>query len=546
MPAFRILLALFFIVYHQDKAYSTDYYVHPEYGNDAHSGKSRQQAFRTLERASQVSFRPGDQLLLASGATYHGGLRLIDQHGKPNRPITVTTAVWDNQENLVPALIDFKSEPNGILLQGSSFIRVSNIRLTGNGFHKDSTLHYNMRCGVLIANKTANKVRDIVLKDLYIFDVFFENEGFTRGEEEVKTPNGKQRYGWGIRVMNDNPNTSMSSVSIENCVVKNVSHTGIKLTGQSKNIHHVYISGNEIRESGGPGIQMSEVRDVYVVNNTVNHSGSSDDTRKWGRGSGLWTWGSSRVLIEKNSFLYANGPGDSAGAHIDYNCDNIILQYNRSAYNAGGFCEVLGNTYNCAYRYNVSINDGYRVKGVDGAFQEGKILWLSGYQGQSKKRKGPVNFYFYNNTIYCDSSLVSKIAIDKTSKGILIANNIFCLKGGARAVLGDQYKADIEKADPVEHVVFRNNVFLNNASWPTDAGINDVDPIFGDPDFKKAGGNNLEDYIPKNVNLIKNKGIAISLLPEDSAGLWQPLHPEKDILGNPTNNKPSIGALEPF
>jgi hypothetical protein len=24
-------------------------------------------------------------------------------------------------------------------------------------------------------------------------------------------------------------------------------------------------------------------------------------------------------------------------AHIDYNCDNIVLQYNISAYNAGGF-----------------------------------------------------------------------------------------------------------------------------------------------------------------------------------------------------------------
>ena len=43
-----------------------------------------------------------------------------------------------------------------------------------------------------------------------------------------------------------------------------------------------------------------------------------DDTRKWGRGSGLWTWGSSFALISNNKFQNANGPADSAGCHIDF------------------------------------------------------------------------------------------------------------------------------------------------------------------------------------------------------------------------------------
>ncbi|HMP30288.1 MAG TPA: right-handed parallel beta-helix repeat-containing protein, partial [Saprospiraceae bacterium] len=164
----------------------------------------------------------------------------------------------------------------------------------------------------------------------------------------------------------------------------NVSHTGIKLTGKNKNIINIEINENEVFKTGGPGIQMSDVKYVHVFNNKVNYSGSNDDSRKWGRGSGLWTWSASHVLIEKNHFLNANGPGDSAGAHIDYNCDNIVLQHNFSANNAGGFCEILGNNYNCAYRFNISVNDGHRVKGENGAFQEGKIFWLSGYQGDKK------------------------------------------------------------------------------------------------------------------------------------------------------------------
>jgi len=233
---------------------------------------------------------------------------------------------------------------------------------------------------------------------------------------------------------------------------------------------------------------MSKVTDVYVANNVVSHSGSSDDSRKWGRGSGFWTWSASKVLIEKNKFLYANGPGDSAGAHIDFNCDNVVLQYNLTAHNAGGFCEILGNNYNCAYRYNISINDGYRVKGKNKAFQEGKTLWLSGFQGTQKERKGPVNSYIYNNTIYTDASIVAKIAIDNSSKGILIANNIFYFEGNSQTVLGDQYKPDTESGEVAGGVFMRNNLFFNKNNWPKELGIQDSAPRIGNPNFSNTGG----------------------------------------------------------
>ena len=67
-------------------------------------------------------------------------------------------------------------------------------------------------------------------------DVYFENSGFKRGKNEVKTANGTQKYGWGIRVLNPNRNQTITNITIENCEVNNVSHTGIKLTGNNKNI----------------------------------------------------------------------------------------------------------------------------------------------------------------------------------------------------------------------------------------------------------------------------------------------------------------------
>ncbi|HEX7367153.1 MAG TPA: right-handed parallel beta-helix repeat-containing protein, partial [Pelobium sp.] len=336
----------------------------------------------------------------------------------------------------------------------------------------------------------------------------------------------------------------IEDVKINNCTVVDVSHTGIKLTGKGKNISDITNKDNRIEHTGGPGIQMSEVNNVYVANNLIDHSGSNNDSRKWGRGSGLWTWSSSNVLIEKNRFLNANGPGDSAGAHIDFNCDNVVIQYNFSYKNAGGFCEILGNNYNCAYRYNVSVNDGYRVKGKEGAFQEGKTLWLSGYVGNKAPLKGPVNTYIYNNTIYCDSTIVPKIAFANNSSGILIANNIFYTINDFKVVLGDQYKPDTQTGKVAENMICENNLFSNPSAWPSGALFSDAAPIIGDPQFLNAQQLNPTGFTPQNKHLFKAKGKPIIEFPYHKIQLNFELKMSHDILGNRIIGLPSIGAIQ--
>lgn len=534
--------AIIILLLLNNKMIAKDYYFHSTLGNDLNSGLSKKKAFKTLHRISLLKLRPGDRVVLAAGQSFTEGLKLVNQSGTSLNPIVITAIDWDKKNTKKTAFIDFKSRANGILIEDCSFITISNITITGNGYTTEDK-SIKMRCGLLLRATTSKLMEHISIKDIIIKDVFYENPGFVRGKDEVRTANGTQKYGWGIRLINDNSENLMENVTIENCNVNSVCHTGIKLTGNNKNIKKVQLLNNKIENTGGPGIQMSEVEAVYVAKNTVSHSGCNDDSRKWGRGSGLWTWGSSNVLIEKNDFIYANGPGDSAGAHIDYNCDNIVLQYNISAYNAGGFCEILGNNYNCMYRYNISINDGHRIKGVDGAFQEGKVFWLSGYQGH-KEPKGPVNSYFYNNTIYSDASIEAKFAVDNTSNGIVIANNIFCIKGLSKTVLGDQNKKDAQKGLQLENVFFQNNLFLNETTWPKDLKIADSKPVIGNPLYRKEGGLKMEDYIPQNLALIQNKGIEIPTLPEINVKLLFDLKMEKDIMGNYIKGSPSLGAIE--
>ncbi len=514
----------------------TDYYVHPAAGDDTNNGTTPDQAIRTLQRASQLALKPGDRLLLAGGERHAGSLELINVKGKADSVITVTTFALTADKKGQQAHIDAKGEAQGVLIQDCKNIEINSLYITANGYEVEND-DLDMRCGIFITTSPQGSTEDIVLSDMTIRDIFFENPGYVRDPEEVNTSNGTDPYGYGIRMVSDRATASIKGIRIEDCNIVNIEHTGIRLTGTVRNISDIVMTGNQIHRTGGPGVQMGNTVDAYIASNVISHSGSTDDTRKWGRGSGLWTWTASRILIEKNRFLYANGPADSAGAHIDFNCDNVIMQYNFSAYNAGGFCEILGNAYNCAYRYNISVNDGHRINGQDGASQDGKIIWLSGHRGPNFPRKPPVNTYIYNNTIYVNPEIVAKFAIENGTDGLLIANNIFHIVGESRTVMNN-----LNIKEGLDRLFFSNNLFLKADNWPSAFPIEDSNPVLGDADFVMKGGLNIEDYLPRNKTLVKGKGINIPRLGEDPDGLMQDI--DSDIMGNPIGSMPGIGALE--
>ncbi len=525
---------------------ATNYYFDANRGHDDNPGTSLIYPFQSLDKIQSVKLMPGDTVLLCAGQTFFGSIILKDIKGSDQNPIVITSYVWSKSIENDRASIDAQGFLNGILIQDCSHILVENLMIKANGGgvrDQDETAPL-MRCGVLVKTTHAGISQGIVLSNLSVQDVFFEDKGYLRGEEEVRTANGTQSYGWGIRFINQVENAELKDLEVEDCVISNVAHTGIKFTGRNHNIQDVRVLHNRVLRTGGPGIQMSGIINGHISGNFVSHSGSADDTRKWGRGSGLWTWGSDDVIVENNYFMHANGPADSAGCHIDFNCNHIVVQYNLSAHNAGGFCEILGNNRNCAYRYNISINDGHREKGKAGAFQEGKTFWLSGYVGRNKERHGPYNSYFYNNTIYANADIISKIAITKTAEGVLVANNLFYVEGPSKAVLGDQYNPDIGGFGDIPNVVFEQNLFLSNSFWPKEVLIQPGKVRTGDPQFSKKGGIDLVDYIPTNVKLIRDQGIVIPNIPNDTVGLKIGLNVGKDIFGNKIKGLPDLGAIE--
>ena len=529
--------------------YASDYYLSHATGNDENNGKSAGEAFRTLDRIRDLDLKPGDRILLRKGDVFLGNIELKGLSGEKGNPICITSYGTGNTK----PVIDASGLLNGILIEDCSYITVSGIEITANGGggteHLDPSGRH-MRCGVFITTGEEGDYGHITVEGVHVRDVFFEEPGFDRGSAEVLTGNGNQNYGWGIRIINSLRNAMLSDILVKDCHIENVAHSGIRFTGNHglgrgnrKNIRNISVINNRVIRVGGPALQASVAENVVFRGNQTDYSGCPDDSRKWGRGSGLWVWGCLNVLIEKNSFRNAKGPADSAGSHIDFNNKNVLIQYNLSENNDGGFIEILGNNHNCTYRYNVSINDGSRKWEKDRTLGAGTMMGVNGFVGFGNKPKGPFNTYIYNNTIYAKEDIKPEVGFASTVDGMLIAINVIYLESPANA---DHRKNFQPSAGPIPRVVFKNNLYLRADNWP-DADkvmITDQSPVYGDPEFVNKGGLEIEDYIPQNAGLIKDKAIDIEKIPSDTVGLWGGFKLDVDILGNPITGQPDMGAIE--
>ena len=542
MKRFLLIIALVFSSCSQvqygdknDAGYS--YHFNSVTGDNSNLG-TKEKPFKSLDFLNNIKLSNGDKILLSNGSTFLNTIELINEDG-------IEISNYDSEGNSELPIINSKGKIAAIFIENSSKIKISNVEITADGGGLNKYLHKklktDLRAGILyiVTDKKLHSGLDIL--SVNIRDVFYEDPGYERNESEVRTPNGTKSYGWGIRILNLSEFGNLENISIKNSQFTNISHTAIRFIGKKeKQFKNLEIFDNIVLRTGGPGMVFNSTRNLFARGNDINYSGSFDDSRKWGRGSGLWTWGTSNAVISQNKFQNANGPADSAGCHIDFNCNDVIVENNLSRNNAGGFIEILGNNYNCSYRNNISINDGHRVKGKNGAFQEGKTFWLSGYIGRGQERNGPFNSYIYGNRVYVGKDITPKIAVDKASKGIHVSNNVFYFENDPVMVLGDQYKPDKGGGNEIKNVFFENNIFYRN-HWPKDVLIQPKNNIIlNENDLKKqfSGSNsyisnleqNLKEHMIFDINrfdasyifdVLGFEKIKISKIKEDQKGLWQ-------------------------
>jgi hypothetical protein len=498
-----------------------------ENGDDLNTGLAEDQAWKTLSKANGYAFKPGDALKLKRGTRFSGGLSLkLD--GTAEAPIVIGAY----GEGALP-LIDAKGYIAGVHLKNSHHVVMGELEITADGGKTVDGSNPGFRYGVYVQATGGGSTSNVVIDGLVISKIYPE---IAKKHEGI---NSTTFLGSGVAIEGSEGSVS-GHFTISECEIREVGFKGVSL----QRVRNVEVIGNSMTDIGGPGIQPGRVDDLVVRGNVVTRSGSSLDPRMHQRGSGIWPWTCKRVLIEKNTFMHARGAGDSCGIHIDFNCSDVIVQYNLSIDNEGGFAEILGNNYNCTYRYNISVNDGSRVKGEDKAFQEGKTLMTSGYVGNKKPKKGPYNSYIYNNTVYVKEGSRSCFSVGPSTAGLLVANNIFHILGETVNVLDDQDKRADKRVAEIKRTIVRSNLYISGGVLPEYLPFKDETMFIGDAGFRRPGGLDPADYTPGNIAAVKDRGIEIPKLPGDEKGLMGGLKVETDFLGNPIVGLPDIGAIE--
>ena len=528
IKTFRIVLltALFLISVQQHALAIRTFYVDAVIGNDANSGLSPAYPFRTLAKASSLTYQGGDAILLASGQTFQGSLHITDSTGSAVSRIVVGTT------GSAKAVIDAAGYSAGVNIIDSSYVTVTNLEITadGGGVFTDRPSSSNVRSGVFIGRDSEALIKDIVLEDLHIHDIYHLDPGGIRDDDQ-----------WGFGIYGFLRNCDVEDVTVRRCRIERTSNQGVMIKSDlsvNNEIHNVLIEDCRLSDLGESGIKLKLVKDSAIRGCQVRNSGSSLDPRMAGWNTGIWVSSVENVVIEKNMVSGARGDGDSRGIHIDTDNWNVIVQYNLLVDNIGGFCHIVGGSSNCVYRYNISVNEGLRREEAGGTGgDEGDVLSLRG----DATRGYVVNSYVYNNTVYTRSGANARINLSTFTDGALYANNIIY----AEDELLEGVRSNIEAAAQSNYrVYFDGNLFRAPAAWMSDP-YTASNSTFANPQFADAGGINIADYVP--ANLACTNGIALWNLPGDAVGVVGGFDVAHDILGNVVDpSRPFLGAIRPY
>ena len=393
-----------------------------------------------------------------------------------------------------------------ILLNGISMYGGSAKKLPGFGGVENSWgSGKNVRFGIKVVASTQD-LENFSFKNLYIHDIY-------------PTPDiaNNIHLGYGIKLETQSDTVAglfnrISNVKVINTSISETGHYGfwIKSLGlngiDSVKNSQILVENCVFEHTGGSGFVPNKSENVLVQNCIFNHTGSSIDNRMWKRGSGMWPFDCKNVVAQHNKFMNAHGPMDSYGSHIDYGNENVVFQYNYSYNNEGGFAEVLGDNINCGYRYNISVNDGYREDPNGTPWNhKGKIFWVSNFCGQNPIRCPSVGTFIYNNTIFVNDTLNPEIYFWPDVGDVHVYNNLIVVGQG-----GEIIPTLIE--NNLNDLYISHNLFYDSSRIDLDSDLKNnalyVDPLLFNSVY--LGENNPQAYQIQNNSPVIGNGFLIN------------------------------------
>jgi len=544
-----ILLIGVFIFFFCSSLKANSYYVSNSIGNDTNNGTNSSFPIKTITKLNSMVFQPGDSILFKSGDSWNG-MFWIKGSGTSTDKIVI-----DSYGGSQKPVINGNGYQSCILIYNDEFIEINNLDLFNEASHLDSLGNTkklsgfggaentwgsgkNVRFGVKIVGNTKS-LNGFQFNELTIHDIY---------PSPTVTQNTHQGYGVKLETQSDTTASLLniiSEVQIKNCTITKTGHYGIWI--KSLGLNNIdFIKNNEIliqdcvfEQTGGSGFVPNKSQNVLVENCLFNHTGSSIDQRMWKRGSGMWPFDCKNVIAQHNYFMNAHGPQDSYGSHIDYGNENVVFQYNYSYNNEGGFIEVLGDNINCGYRYNVSVNDGFRQDPNNTPWdKKGKIFWLSNFCGSNNPRCPSIGTFIYNNTVFVNDTIYPEIYFWPNVGEVLFYNNLVYVGSN-----GNEIPTLIQNSG--NNLDISHNIFYDTLRMDLDLDLKN-NAIFVDPNLVNPWPLGIDDpmmYQSQNSSVAIGAGKLISGSSDSTD--YSNNNGGLDYMGNPVSNfaAPDIGAF---
>lgn len=526
----------------------TTFYVSSTVGDDANDGMSIEQPLKSVTAITKTLLIPGDAVLFNRGDVFNGQLA-INSSGRAEQPLIFSSY---GDETLDKPVIDGSMDAEGsfisaILIEGQQYLEISNLKLINDRNNSGSRAGVpdEVAYGLYLVNEVPNTTLEYFRFD----NLDIENIYPVANASEIDF-NAIQIGGIYITNPRNNSDTGVRGIKdivIENSLISRVGKLAIWIRhrgGQkgangeylvgdavTNKIQDVVIRNNHTFETGGSGVVLSGVHNALVESNVFEYPGSDVDPRMAARGSGAWIFSSNNIVLQHNKSLHARGSGDSYGYHIDYGNNYVLFQYNYSEDAEGGFVEILGDNLYSTYRYNISVNDGFRASA--------KTLWVSTFAGQNRDIASDQN-YIYNNTVFVGGENTTDILI----RGIntFVYNNIFYVADQAQ--IGE---SALEIPLEGGKLTVDNNVYFGNIN--SDFTDFDQKAIFDDPRYANPGALDPNGYLLKKGSPALNASINFPepLFPEEEKGIFANVTAKaiKDYFGNPVDisMSPHLGAF---
>ncbi len=499
-------------------------YISSSSGSDENDGLTPETAFRTIDKLNSLALLPGDSLLFMSGDTFTGRLSILNEGGTDDLPVLITSYGSGNKP-----VLDGNGFLATIYVLNSGYLHFSNLEIKNDGGLAQPGESEKLRYGIYIQNQYNDgtvfehyRLNNLTFKNIYP-EINVSDDDRTGVHGHAIITSGS----WGDEI---HPSRFRDMI-IENCYfTRTARHAAV-----FKAVDSLEISNNLFEHVGGAGMVIgNNCTNILVENNITDHTGSSIDERMAGRGSGLWCYRTKNLIAQHNQFLYARGIKDSYGMHIDTGNKNVVYQYNYSKGNEGGFVEILGENVNVGYRYNISINDGWRTRGS----QYGKTFWISGWAGEIGNPIGSDSIFIYNNSIYVSDTITPGIHFVFQTRWTRIYNNIFYVEGEYGSVDIENYTT----VNDFEHNIWYGNIPVLDEDGQDYRGENAVtqNPLFHQEEVSNISGIILQPGSP---------AIGAGKLISD-AGVDHPFdgfhnNGGRDYFGNPVSSvePPNIGAF---